>query len=31
MRVKLAAKKLVIVWVMMKRKEVFDPDRLNIG
>ncbi len=31
MRVKLAAKMLVIAWVMMKRKEVFDPDRLNIG
>lgn len=31
MRVKLAAKMLVIAWVMMKRKEIFDPDRLNIG
>jgi len=31
MRVKLAAKMLVIAWVMMKRKEVFDPGRLNIG
>jgi len=30
MRVKLAAKMLVIAWVMMKRKEVFDPGRLNI-
>jgi len=30
MRVKLAAKMLVIAWVMMKRKEVFDPSRLNI-
>jgi len=31
MRVKLAAKMLVIAWTMMKRKEVFDPGRLNIG
>jgi len=31
MRVKLAAKMLVIAWVMMKRKEAFDPGRLNIG
>jgi transposase len=30
MRVKLAAKMLVIAWAMMKRKEVFDPGRLNI-
>ena len=31
MRVKLAAKMLVIAWAMMKRKEAFDPGRLNIG
>ncbi len=31
MRVKLAAKMLVIAWVIMKRKEAFDPGRLNIG
>jgi transposase len=30
MRVKLAAKMLVIAWVLMKRKEAFDPGRLNI-
>ncbi|MFH1933674.1 MAG: IS110 family transposase [Pseudomonadota bacterium] len=31
MRVKLAAKMLVIAWAVMKRKEAFDPGRLNIG
>ena len=31
MRVKLAAKMLVIAWVLMKRKEAFNPSRLNIG
>ncbi|MBU1181326.1 MAG: hypothetical protein ABIJ52_17630 [Pseudomonadota bacterium] len=30
-RVKLAAKMLVIAWAVMKRKEAFDPGRLNIG
>jgi hypothetical protein len=30
MRVKLAAKMLVIAWAIMKRKEVFDPGCLNI-
>jgi len=30
MRVKLAAKMLVIAWTLMKKKEVFDPDHLNI-
>jgi transposase len=30
MRVKLAAKMLVIAWAVMKRKEAFDPGRLNI-
>jgi transposase len=30
MRVKLAAKMLVIAWTLMKRKEVFDPAHLNI-
>jgi transposase len=30
MRVKLAAKMLVIAWTLMKRKEVFDPAYLNI-
>ena len=29
MRVKLAAKMLVIAWVLMKRKEAFNPSRLN--
>jgi len=29
MRVKLAAKMLVIAWVLMKRKETFNPSRLN--
>ena len=30
MRVKLAAKMLVITWTLMNRKEVFDPNHLNI-
>ena len=30
MRVKLSAKMLVIAWTLMKNKEVFDPDHLNI-
>jgi transposase len=30
MRVKLAAKLLVIAWTLMKKKEPFDPSRLNI-
>lgn len=30
MRVKLAAKMLIIAWTLMKRKEVFDPAHLNI-
>jgi len=30
MRVKVAAKMLVIAWTLMKRKEVFDPQHLNI-
>jgi len=30
MKVKLAAKMLVIAWTLMKRKEVFDPAHLNI-
>ena len=30
MRVKLAVKMLVIAWTLMKKKEVFDPDHLNI-
>jgi transposase len=29
MRVKLAAKMLVIAWTLMKKKEVFDPGRMN--
>jgi len=29
MRVKLAAKLLIIAWTLMKKKEAFDPDRLN--
>ena len=29
-RVKIAAKMLVIAWTLMKNKEVFDPDHLNI-
>jgi hypothetical protein len=28
MRVKLAAKLLLIAWSLMKRKEAFDPERL---
>lgn len=31
MKVKLAAKMLVIAWAIMKRKETFDPGLLNIG
>lgn len=31
MRVKLAAKLLVIAWTLMKKKEPFNPDYLNIG
>jgi transposase len=30
MRVKLAVKMLVIAWTIMKRKEAFDPNHLNI-
>ncbi|MBW1794257.1 MAG: hypothetical protein JRF30_06555 [Deltaproteobacteria bacterium] len=30
MRVKLAAKLLVIAWTLMKKKEPFNPDYLNI-
>jgi len=30
MRVKLVAKMLVIAWTLMKKKEPFDPDYLNI-
>jgi len=30
MRVKLAAKMLVIAWTLMKKREVFNPDYLNI-
>ena len=30
MRVKLAAKMLVIAWTLMKTKQSFDPDHLNI-
>lgn len=30
MKVKLAVKMLVIAWTLMKKKEVFDPDHLNI-
>ena len=29
MRIKLAAKMLVIAWTLMKKKEVFDPGRMN--
>jgi hypothetical protein len=29
MRVKLAAKLLIIAWTLMKKKEPFDPGRLN--
>jgi transposase len=31
MRVKLAAKLLVIAWTLMKKKEPFNPDYLNLG
>ena len=31
MRVKLAAKLLIIAWTLMKKKEMFDPTRLNMG
>lgn len=31
MRVKLAAKLLIIAWVMMKRKEPFNPDYLTVA
>lgn len=31
MRVKLAAKLLIIAWTLMKKKEMFDPDCLNLG
>jgi len=31
MRVKLAAKLLIIAWVMMKRKEPFNPDYLKVA
>jgi len=31
MRVKLAAKMLVIAWTLMKKKEPFDPVYLKIG
>ncbi len=30
MRVKLAAKMLIIAWTLMKKKEFFDPEYLNI-
>ena len=30
MRVKLAAKLLIIAWTLMKRKELFNPEYLNI-
>jgi len=30
MRVKLAAKMLIIAWTLMKKKEFFDPKYLNI-
>lgn len=30
MRVKLAAKMAVLAWTLMKKKEVFDPDNLNL-
>ena len=30
MRVKLAAKMLIIAWTLMKKKESFNPDYLNI-
>ena len=31
MRVKLAAKMLIIAWTLMKKKEVFDPVYLSAG
>jgi len=31
MRVKLAAKLLIIAWTLMKKKEPFNPDYLNVG
>jgi transposase len=31
MRIKLAAKLLIIAWTLMKKKEMFDPARLSIG
>ncbi len=31
MRIKLAAKLLIIAWTLMKKKEVFDPACLNLG
>jgi transposase len=31
MRVKLAAKLLIIAWTLMKKKEMFDPNCLNMG
>ena len=31
MKVKLAAKMLIIAWTLMKKKEPFDPEYLNIG
>ena len=31
MRVKLAAKLLIIAWTLMKKKEPFDPKRLITG
>ena len=30
MRIKVAAKMLVIAWTLMKHKEIFDPEHLNI-
>jgi hypothetical protein len=30
MRVKLAAKLLIIAWTLMKKKEPFNPDYLNL-
>jgi hypothetical protein len=30
MKVKLAAKMLIIAWTLMKKKEPFDPEFLNI-
>jgi transposase len=31
MRVKIAAKLLVVAWTLMKKKELFDPKYLNKG